>query len=384
MANYTDVVVYSSGRLVHPKSGDTLTTDLNVTVSGKLTATGDAAVDGDLVVGGSLTVNGSVTTISTTNLTVEDNLIMLNDGASSAAFDSGIIIERGSTGNNAAFIWDHSESAFKLGTTTATAGTQGELTVTTGDLLANVEGNVTFGNLVGSAGGVTVTQILDQDNMGDNSDSALATQQSIKAYVDSSISSGTAGSVAADNITTGTSAVTITTSTGDITIDAPSSQSVDLQVNGSNVVEVAGGRVDVSQPLVLGSNAAVSLTPESSASIAVGDVLALDGGGSLQVADANGTYKELIGVALEISGSGSSTDILVHTVHGSKVTVKSDGNGVTRGAPVYLDTTAGRVTATAPTAEASGYVYRVGIALGAESSNQTEILWMPQFIADLS
>ena len=38
-------------------------------------------------------------------------------------------------------------------------------------------------------GSVTVTNILDEDNMASNSATALATQQSIKAYVDASVPS---------------------------------------------------------------------------------------------------------------------------------------------------------------------------------------------------
>ena len=49
------------------------------------------------------------------------------------------------------------------------------------------------------ASGATVTAILDQDNMSSNSDTALATQQSIKAYVDSTV--GAASNVSDTGIT---------------------------------------------------------------------------------------------------------------------------------------------------------------------------------------
>ena len=44
-------------------------------------------------------------------------------------------------------------------------------------------------NLQFTTGGATVTQILDEDNLGSNSNTALATQQSIKAYVDAELTS---------------------------------------------------------------------------------------------------------------------------------------------------------------------------------------------------
>jgi hypothetical protein len=49
-----------------------------------------------------------------------------------------------------------------------------------------VNGNVEFDGLSGT-GAVTVTDILDQDDMSSNSATALATQQSIKAYVDTTV-----------------------------------------------------------------------------------------------------------------------------------------------------------------------------------------------------
>ena len=93
--------------------------------------------DGSTVtVGGNLTVNGTTTTVNTTNTTITDNLLELNSGASSNANDSGIIIERGSTGNNALFIWDESADKFALGTTTGTASSTGNITYADAGLIA--------------------------------------------------------------------------------------------------------------------------------------------------------------------------------------------------------------------------------------------------------
>ena len=81
------------------------------------------------VVTGNLTVSGTTTTINTTNSTISDSLIELNSGAGSNANDLGFIFERGSTGDNAAIIWDESADVFVLGTTTATGASTGDLTV---------------------------------------------------------------------------------------------------------------------------------------------------------------------------------------------------------------------------------------------------------------
>jgi len=89
----------------------------------------------DIVVAGNLTVNGTTTTINTTNLAVTDNLVELNQGLTGAASnDSGILIERGSTGNNAIMAWDESADGFILGTTTATASDTGNLSITVAPL----------------------------------------------------------------------------------------------------------------------------------------------------------------------------------------------------------------------------------------------------------
>ena len=98
---------------------------------------------GNLTLSGNLTVNGATTTVSSTNTTVADNLLELNSGATSNANDTGIIMERGSTGDNAIIAWDESADKFVMGTTTATASDTGDLSITTATLVANVEGNVT-------------------------------------------------------------------------------------------------------------------------------------------------------------------------------------------------------------------------------------------------
>lgn len=92
--------------------------------------------DGSTVtVGGNLTVTGTTTTVNTTNTTITDNLLELNSGASSNSNDSGIIIERGSTGDNGLFIWDESADKFALGTTTGTASSTGNITYTDAGLI---------------------------------------------------------------------------------------------------------------------------------------------------------------------------------------------------------------------------------------------------------
>ena len=114
--------------------------DIDADTELEITAT-TVDLNGNLDVSGNFTVNGTTTTVSTTNMVVEDNLIELNTGAGSNSNDSGIIIERGSTGDNAIIHWDESADKFQVGTTTAVASDTGNLSVTTGTLVANVEGS---------------------------------------------------------------------------------------------------------------------------------------------------------------------------------------------------------------------------------------------------
>ena len=121
-------------------------TDLTIATSGALNInnTGTCTVSGALTVTGNLTVNGTTSTVNSVNTTIADNLIELNSGISASSNDAGIIIERGTTGNNAAIIWDESADKFTMGTTTATAADKsGGITVSVSTLVANLEGTAT-------------------------------------------------------------------------------------------------------------------------------------------------------------------------------------------------------------------------------------------------
>ena len=109
----------------------------------------------NLTLSGNLTVNGTTTTLATTNSVISDNMIELNTGSSSNANDCGIVIERGSTGDNAIFAWDESVDRFILGTTTATGASTGDLTIAAAPLEVS-------GLIIGSADiNETELEILD-------------------------------------------------------------------------------------------------------------------------------------------------------------------------------------------------------------------------------
>ena len=137
----------TGGNIVIPDAGfigSASDTDaLQIEADGDIVMSQDLAVSGNITITGNLTVNGSTTTVDTTNTTIKDNLLELNSGASSNSNDVGIIIQRGSTGNDALIMWDESEDKWTLGTTTASAGDTGNLNITAGTLVADLEGSVT-------------------------------------------------------------------------------------------------------------------------------------------------------------------------------------------------------------------------------------------------
>ena len=108
------------------------------------------SVAGNLTVAGNFTVSGDTTTLSSTNTVITDKLYELANGTTGTpSGDAGIVIERGNESN--AFIgYDESEDKFKVGVGTFTGASTGNLSITTGTLLANIEGNVT-GAVTGNA-----------------------------------------------------------------------------------------------------------------------------------------------------------------------------------------------------------------------------------------
>ena len=162
--NSTGVITYTgpsaSEVRAHISGGTGVTVSSGEIAIGQAVATGsnvtfaDIAATGNVTITGNLDVNGTTTTLDTTNSTISDRLIELGTGTTgSPANDMGIVLERGSSDN--AFIgWDESEDKFLIGTGSFTGASTGNLTVTTGTLVANLEGNVT-GAVTGNASTAT-------------------------------------------------------------------------------------------------------------------------------------------------------------------------------------------------------------------------------------
>ena len=116
-------------------------TNANATIGASITTDGgNPAVPRTLTLGGAgskviiagdLQVSGSTTTVDTANMVIEDRVISLNSGVAGANGDDiGLFFDRG-TAHPALFIWDESETVFKVGTENgATASQAGDYALT--------------------------------------------------------------------------------------------------------------------------------------------------------------------------------------------------------------------------------------------------------------
>ena len=128
---------------------------------------------------------------------------------------------------------------------------------------------------VGAAGTIGITTILDEDDMSSNSDTALATQQSIKAYVDNEIADidlNFAGDSGTGFVGLGTQTFTISGTSNEIetsaenqtlTIGLPDNVTVsgNLTVNGNTVLGDDG--TDSGDTVIFGSRISSNILPNA-------------------------------------------------------------------------------------------------------------------------
>ena len=182
-----------------------------------------ATTNTGVTITGNLTVSGTTTTVNQTNLDVSDNIIGLNRGASTNTNDSGIIIERGTTGDNAAILWDESNDDFVFGLTTATPSATGNVALSdfrgikTGPITAS--GNLTVG--------------ADSDRLVTLGRAKVGSYVSDYAYF-SHFDYGTLSNYALNQ-----------SPTGNTSINAPTGGHVQLKINNSAKVTLVGDNVGI-------------------------------------------------------------------------------------------------------------------------------------------
>ena len=102
---------------------------------------------GNITTGGNLSVAGNLTQTNSTTTSYSDGLLELNSGAGSNSNDLGLVMERGSTGDNAIFLWDESNDGFAVGTTTAVGSATGNISFSAAPFTAStVTGTILTGS----------------------------------------------------------------------------------------------------------------------------------------------------------------------------------------------------------------------------------------------
>ena len=220
-----------------------ITGGTNITISGEL----DAAT---------LDISGNADIDGTTNLDAVDidGAVQIDNTVTVGVDDTGYDVKFFGDTASAYMLWDASSDDLILG---------GAAGLTVGGNV-DVDGTIEFDALSGT-GSVAVTNILDEDNMASNSATALATQQSIKAYVDSGGDTNALSAVlTAGNTTSGTDIVASTDDKvqfRDSAIYINSSTDGQLDIIADTEVQIAATTIDVTGSLnVDGSTFKVNAT----------------------------------------------------------------------------------------------------------------------------
>ena len=164
-----------------------------------LDVNGNTRISGTQTITGDLIVQGTTTSIDSQNLSVEDNILTINQNAS-ADTDSGIMINRGSSQNPAVFYWDEDEDKFKFGTTTSDGSTRTDLSSVTlekiqiGEPVANSDATTKLyvdnsigalsSSTIGIDGGNTDLGTPTDSTFGDGAYLGLTSGQSITDAID--------------------------------------------------------------------------------------------------------------------------------------------------------------------------------------------------------
>lgn len=135
------------------------------------------AGSGAVIISGNLNVTGTQTTVNTTDTSVKDNIIVLNDGESGAGVtsgSSGIQIDRG-TSDNASFKWNETDDAWDALVGSALTN------ISVGAPTANghVATKLYVDNLVGGGGAV-----VDKINEGDSKAEIIDAGADIKFIIE--------------------------------------------------------------------------------------------------------------------------------------------------------------------------------------------------------
>ena len=142
--NYVASLTAGTGITLTNNSGETATPTIAI---GQAVATNSNVTFNDLTVSGNLTVSGTTTSINTETLTVDDNIVVLNNNVTASPTENaGIEVERG-TSANVAIRWNETSDVWEItndGTTYSDIATATSVSTTTGALTVDNLYDVNF------------------------------------------------------------------------------------------------------------------------------------------------------------------------------------------------------------------------------------------------
>jgi hypothetical protein len=180
---------------------------------------------------------------------------------------------------------------------------------------------VEFDNLSGT-GAVSVTNILDEDNMASDSATALATQQSIKAYVDAQVDTvdTLAEILAIGNTTGGTDIVASTTDKvqfRDAAIYINSSVDGQLDIVADTEIQIAATTVDLNGNLDVSGTALVTgVLTTTAATVHTGGITMPD------------NAKAIFGAGSDLQIYHNGTNSIISDEGAGALVVQSNGSGI--------------------------------------------------------
>ena len=147
--------------------------------------------------------------------------------------------------------------------------------------------------------------------------------------------------------------------------------------DGPDPAQVDNGTI----PLIIqGILDSLGILADNSGAIGQFQIVSFTSGGRIQLSDANGGDRERNPVGVAIESSAGLSEIRVHSLSGSLIPVRFEGNTGSSdvGMPCFLSTTRGLAT-TIPPVVSGATVYELGIVASTGSDNVAMVLWRPCF-----
>jgi len=252
----------------------------------------------------------------------------ISTGVSGLGADVATFLGTPSSANLAAAVTDETGSGALVFATSPTLVTP--VLGTASATNVNVSGVTTTGTLkIGTANAVGITTVLDEDNMSSNSDTALATQQSIKAYVDTTVGAVDLTITTAEG-TNGTGGGGGSVATSQTMTFSGTNNEIDVTVSGQSITYGLPSDVTVANNLTVTGNLFVN-------------------GSTTQVNTSTTTIEDQLLDLGFVDGSAPSSDL-----NKDIGVLFNYYSGSAKKAAVYWDDSTSRIVVSADVSESSG------------------------------